>query len=121
MTAKTQIADVMRRNVLEVFNTTDDSARRRLIEQLYQPDAGFHDAEGSVTGHDAIDAKVRSLQQDAPGLSFSVTVEPAVVEDLGRISWALAPEGASPVVSGMDVGLVRDGRLTALYTFVDPR
>lgn len=115
------IADVMRRNVLEVFNTTDDSARRELIEALYDPDADFYDAEGSVSGHDAIDAKIRTLQLDAPGLTFTVSVEPAVIDDLGRISWALGPAGAPAVVSGMDVAHVRAGRFTALYTFVDPR
>ncbi|WP_299574784.1 nuclear transport factor 2 family protein [uncultured Williamsia sp.] len=115
------IAEVMRRNVAEVFSITDDVARRRLVEELYHPDAGFHDEEGTVSGHDAIDAKIRSLQQDAPGLTFSVTVEPSVVADLGRISWALGPADGPAVVSGMDVGHVRDGRITELYTFLDPR
>ena len=111
----------MRRNVLEVFNTTDDAARRELVEALYAPDADFYDAEGSVSGHDAIDAKIRTLQLDAPGLTFTVSVEPAVIDDLGRISWALAPEGGPAVVTGMDVGHVRAGKFTSLYTFLDPR
>ncbi len=115
------IADAMRRNVLEVFNTTDDVARRELVEALYAPDADFYDAEGSVSGHDAIDAKIRTLQLDAPGLTFTVAVEPAVIDDLGRVSWALGPDGGPAVVSGMDVGHVRAGRFTALYTFLDPR
>ena len=75
-----EIADAMRRNVLEVFNTTDDAARRELVEALYAPDADFYDAEGSVSGHDAIDAKIRTLQLDAPGLTFTVSVEPAVID-----------------------------------------
>lgn len=115
------ITEVMRRNVVEVFPTTDDAARRGLVEEIYQPDAGFHDAEGSVSGHDAIDAKILSLQQDAPGLVFTVTVEPDVVRDLGRIAWALGPADGPAVVSGTDVAHVRDGRITELYTFLDPR
>lgn len=115
------IAEVMRRNVVEVFTTTDDDARRGLVEEIYQPDAGFHDAEGSVSGHDAIDAKIRSLQLDAPGVVFTVTAEPDVVRDLGRVSWALGPADGPAVVSGMDVARVRDGRIAELYTFLDPR
>ncbi|WP_253660107.1 nuclear transport factor 2 family protein [Williamsia maris] len=115
------IADAMRRNVLEVFNTTDDVARRELIEALYDPNAHFYDAEGSVSGYDAIDAKIRTLQLDAPGLTFTIGVEPAVIDDLGRVSWALGPAGGPAVVTGMDVAHVRAGRFTALYTFLDPR
>ena len=115
------IGEVMRRNVAEVFATTDDGVRRGLVEELYHPDAGFHDEEGTVSGHDAIDAKIRSLQQDAPGLVFTVTVEPSVVRDLGRISWALGPVDGPAVVTGMDVAHVRDGRIAELYTFLDPR
>lgn len=115
------IEDVMRRNVVEVFTTTDDTARRRLVEELYDRDAKFHDEDGTVTGHDAIDAKIRSLQQGAPGLVFTVTVPPSSVRDLGRVSWSLGPADGPPVVSGMDIGHVRDGRIVELYTFLDPR
>ncbi|GAA2054429.1 nuclear transport factor 2 family protein [Williamsia deligens] len=115
------IAEIMRRNVDEVFAETDDALRRGLVEELYHPDADFYDDEGSVAGHDAIDAKISSLQHDAPGLTFTVTVEPSVVADVGRISWSLGPADGPTVVSGMDVAHVRDGRITALYTFLDPR
>ncbi|GAA1900518.1 nuclear transport factor 2 family protein [Williamsia serinedens] len=120
-TPAAMIADVMQRNVVEVFTTTDDAVRRGLVEELYHPDAAFHDEDGTVTGHDAIDAKIRSLQQDTPGLVFTVTVPPSSVRDLGRISWALGPADGPTVVSGMDIGHVRDGRIAELYTFLDPR
>ena len=116
-----EVAEVMRRNVVEVFATTDDAVRRGLVEELYHPEAGFHDEEGSVSGHDAIEGKIRGLQQDAPGLVFAVTEEPSVVRDLGRVSWSLGPVDGPAVVSGMDVGHVRGGRITELYTFLDPR
>lgn len=44
------IEAVMRRNVVEVFATTDDATRRGLVDELYHPDAEFHDEDGTVTG-----------------------------------------------------------------------
>ncbi|MGU3435657.1 nuclear transport factor 2 family protein [Actinomycetes bacterium M1A6_2h] len=112
------IANVLRRNVLEVFETSDDAERRSLIEALYEPDATWYEPESTATGHDAIFAAVTALRNNTAGMSFSVTEDPSVVADLGRASWALSPPNAPAAVTGMDLAHVRNGKIVSVYTFL---
>ncbi|WP_188543387.1 nuclear transport factor 2 family protein [Rhodococcoides trifolii] len=112
------IVNVMRRNVLEVFETTDDALRRTLVESLYDADATWYEPESTAHGHEEIIAAVTALRSSTAGMSFSVTGDPTAVADLGRASWALSPPGAAPAVTGQDVAHVKDGKITALYTFL---
>ncbi|CAN5458173.1 hypothetical protein BH10ACT1_BH10ACT1_21470 [soil metagenome] len=114
------IEDLMTRNVTEVFDERDPAHRRTAIEAIYADDAGIHAAEGSARGWDGVEAVVRGVLADAEGLHFSVSADPSVVADLGRLTWELAPEGGPPVVRGTDVVIVRDGRIAQLYTFIEP-
>lgn len=62
---------------------------------------------------------ITALLTDAAGPSFSVTVEPAVLGDVARTSWALSPPDAPAVVTGQDFAVIEDGTIAELYTFVD--
>jgi ketosteroid isomerase-like protein len=42
------------------------------------------------------------------------------VHDAGRLAWGFGPAGEPPRVTGVDVILMREGRIAALYTFLDP-
>jgi hypothetical protein len=39
--------------------------------------------------------------------------------DVGRLAWGHGPVGEAPKVTGPDVITVRDGRIAALYAFID--
>lgn len=115
------IEDLLIRNVTDVFGEREDGRRRAAIETLYTADATIADAESAASGRDGVDAVARGVLQGAAGMAFSVVGRPTVVADLGRVSWQLAPAaGGDPVVRGTDVALVRDGRISRLYTFIDP-
>lgn len=115
------IEDLMRRNVSAVFNERDDGRRREAIEALYSPDAVIAEAAGTETGWDGVDAVARGVLDGAVGMAFSIVSGPTVIDDLGRLDWELAPEsGGDPVVRGTDVVLAADGRITRLYTFIEP-
>lgn len=114
-------AELVRRNVLEVFNSDDDGRRRQLVESIYHPDAVFYEAESTATGLDAILDTIRALHENTTGLTFSVAVEPSVIADLARISWALSTPDGAPVVTGMDVVIFDGDKISKLYTFLDPK
>ncbi|OZE79768.1 hypothetical protein CH305_14735 [Rhodococcus sp. 15-649-2-2] len=118
---RTSHTELVRRNVVEVFNATDAVRRRELIEAMYHPDAVFYDAENTATGREAVIDAITALLADSAGLSFSVTVEPAALGDVARISWALSPPDAPAVVTGQDFAVVKDGTIAELYTFVDQK
>jgi len=118
MTDPTLVAGLMRANLLEVFGERDAGRRRAAIERTHHADVLFADPEGAVTGDDALDAKVQGILDGAPGFVFTASEEPRANLDLGHLPWGFGPEGQPPVVRGLDIALVRDGRIARLYTFL---
>jgi hypothetical protein len=114
-----EAAALLHATLLEVFAEPDPDRRRAAIERVYAEDVVFTDAEGSVTGREALHAKAGEILAGATGLAFAPDGEPQVVGDLARASWTLSPEGGPPVVRGTDVALVADGQITRLWTFLE--
>ena len=115
------IAALALRTVLDVFNERDPQARAVAIRETYAEQVTFADAEEVVVGHDAVAGKVQRLLDEAPGFVFSPAGPVRVVQDLAYLSWHFGPPGGPPAVSGADVSLVADGRITAIYTILDQR
>jgi hypothetical protein len=113
-------ADLMLRNLQEVFNERDAARRIGAVKSIYAKEAEFFEGEGRTKGHDAISARVSALQASfPPDFTFSPTSAPARNHDLGRLTWRVGPSAARPVASGMDVAVFEGGRIRALYTFLD--
>jgi len=94
------LADLMERNLLEVFGQVDSARRAAAIGELYTADCTFFEAEEQVTGREALNAKVGSILKGAPGFVFRAAGPAQVNHDLGRLPWQLGPAGAPPVVTG---------------------
>lgn len=109
--------DLLRRNLLGIFNERDESVRLPLLHELYAPDARFADHDGVAIGPDAINEKIRELHDRTPGFVFTEG-EFHEVQNLGTVTWSFGPAGADPVVRGADVVLVDEGRITALYVYL---
>ncbi|MEV5717900.1 MarR family winged helix-turn-helix transcriptional regulator [Amycolatopsis mediterranei] len=59
--------------------------------------------------------------EDRRGTEVVLSAGPVLVNhDLGHLAWELGPEGAPPVVRGIDVALVEDGVIKKLYTMLLP-
>jgi hypothetical protein len=114
------VNDLLHANLHEVFAQRDAAERRAAIDRTYTDDVVFTDPEGTVTGKDAVDAKAAGLLAGAP--ADFVFVEDGISyvgADTGALPWAFGPAG-SPVVRGIDLITVRDGRISALQTLVVP-
>jgi hypothetical protein len=110
----------MERNVSAVFGERDPGRRRRAIAELYAEDCALYDAEGESIGQAAVSDRVgRILDESPPGFAFSLVGRAEVIHDLGRLRWQTGPAGAPPVLSGMDVAVFANGRIRALYTFIE--
>ena len=112
------IEELMRGNLLEVFNERDDERRRAAIARIYRPDVQFSDPEETVTGHEALDAKAQRILAGAPGFVFTPAGPVRVTQDLGYLEWRFGPQDAAPVVRGVDVAHARDGLIASVYTFL---
>jgi hypothetical protein len=110
---------LLRRNLHEVFGERDATRRRRTIHEIIGADIVFYDPHGKNTGRDALDAAAAALQASFPDFVFAEIMVQGL-EETGRLHWGFGPPGAPPKVTGLDVIVVRDGMIAALYTFLDP-
>jgi hypothetical protein len=111
--------DVIER-YLDCWNETDPAARRKLIEQVWAPEASYTDPLADVTGRAAIDATIAAVQGQFPGFVFTLAGPVDAHHRQARFSWNLGPAGEEPVVVGSDVALTGpDGEITAVFGFLD--
>jgi hypothetical protein len=113
------LGHLMERNLLEIFGQSDSARRAIAIAEIYTANCTFLEAGERIVGHDALNAKIERILQEARGFVFRATGPAEVNHDLGRLQWHLGPAGAPPVVSGMDIAIFEHGRIRALYTFLD--
>ncbi|MEA3024394.1 MAG: hypothetical protein QOK01_3246 [Alphaproteobacteria bacterium] len=109
---------LMKRNLHEVFGERDATKRREAIVRLWTEDCVFIDHSGKVSGHDALDRAVAVLHERMPGYVFNELGPADLLPDSGRLAWSYGRPGEAPV-KGVDVVLVRDGRISLLLTFLD--
>lgn len=111
--------DLARANLLEVFGERDSTRRLAAIERLHAPQVVFTDPEGSVSGHQAVNAKAGGILASAPpDFVFSPAGTAYSAGDIAYIRWSFGPDGGTPVVTGTDVVVVTDGRISRLYTML---
>jgi hypothetical protein len=102
------------------WNQTDPGLRRKLIDDVWAPDASYTDPLGKAVGHDAIDATIAAAQQQFPGFRFTLLGPVDSHHQQARFTWGLAPDATEPVVIGFDVAVAGDdGRLTSVLGFLD--
>ena len=57
---------------IDMWNETDTTARKARVEQLFAPGGCYTDPLADVTGHDQIDAMINAVQQQFPGMHFTL-------------------------------------------------
>jgi hypothetical protein len=73
-----------------------------------------------MTGVDvALDRVAGELRAGHPNFVYTPHPAPQVVQDAGRILWGSGPPGEPPNYTGLDVIIVRDSKISALYVFLD--
>jgi hypothetical protein len=108
----------LKRNLHEVFGERDGKKRRAAIAQLWTEDCVFIDHDGKRHGRDELDRAVAVLHERLPGYVFTEIGPVDVLHESGRLAWSYGPPGTAPI-KGVDVVLVRDGRISLLLTFLD--
>lgn len=114
-----RIRMLLERNLQEVFGEGDAERRRAAIAELWAPEGVLYVPPGMVTGHGAIDKFAGDLRATHPHYVYTPLGKPQVLHDAGRLAWTSGPRGGAPDYTGWDVITVRDGKITALYVFLD--
>ena len=112
------IETVIKRNLHEVFGEQDARKRREAIAQLWTEDCVFIDHNGKSHGRDELDRAVAVLHERLPGRVFNELGSVDLLHDSGRLAWSYGRPGQEPI-KGVDVVLMRDGRIALMLTFLD--
>jgi len=114
-----RIRELLDRNLQEVFGEGDAQRRRAAINDLWAEDAVLYVPPGIVEGLEAIDEFAGDLRATHPHYVYTPHGAPQVLHNAGRIAWGSGPRDEPPEYTGWDVIIVRDGRIAALYVFLD--
>lgn len=114
-----RIRELLDRNLQEVFGEADPARRRAAIAELWAPDGALHVPPGTVIGAEAINAFAGDLRATHPHFVYTPHGAPQVAQDAGHLAWGSGPAGEEAAYTGRDVILVKDGRIAALYVFLD--
>jgi hypothetical protein len=105
---------------IAIWNETDPAGRRTAIDALLTPDVSYVDPIVAAAGADAFDATVAAVQGQFPGFIFRLLGVPDAHHDQARFTWELGPATGEAPVAGFDVVvLAPDGRIRAVYGFLD--
>jgi hypothetical protein len=112
---------LMQANAVRVFSERDPVRRLAAIRALYTADAVLTEPEGVFKGEAAISGAVTALLSNLPP-TFVFTPAGAAIghHGVGRLLWKAGPPNGPAAATGMDIAHFEDGRIRALYVFLDP-
>jgi hypothetical protein len=114
------IETLLVRNLHEVFGERDPKRRMTTIEAIFDRDCVFCDPRGRNVGYRELQDAIVALQAEFPDYVFTQIGAVDALHDCGRLAWAFGPPNAPRRITGLDVAIVNAGRISALYTFLDP-
>jgi hypothetical protein len=114
-----RIQELLNRNLQEVFGEGDATRRRAAIEELYTEDCVLYVPPGNFVGRAAVDKFAGDLRATHPHFVYTPHGEPQALHNAGRLAWGSGPPGEAPDYTGLDVIIVRDGKIATLYVFLD--
>lgn len=114
-----RIRELLARNLQQVFGEADAERRRAAVEELWAEDGVLYVPPGAIVGRDAISSFAGDLRATHLDFVYSPQGSPQVMQNAGRIAWGSGRPGEAPAYTGWDVIIVRDGRIAALYVFLD--
>ena len=116
-----RIAELLDRNRQEVFGEGDAARRRAAIEEFYIDDCVVHVQDGVFVGPDAVDKFAGELRATHPQFVYTPYGEPQVLHNAGILAWGSGLKGEPPEYTGLDVIVVRENKIAALYVFLNPK
>ena len=105
----------------EVTSERDPEKRLAAIERAYVEDLKFLDSQANVVGRQAFSDRLQKILDDFPA-DFVLEVDgpPYVGPDTAAQAWRFGPPG-NPVIRGIDVLTLRDGKVAAVRGLTEVR
>src|SRR6185312_2185859 len=113
-----RIRELMLANLFAVFGERNLERRSKAIAANYTDDVIWTEPDRTTQGREALNERAQNLIDRSPDFVFSAGGPVHVSRDLGLLAFNLGVPEQPPTVSGIDVALVRDGRIARLYTLL---
>ncbi|GAA5163190.1 hypothetical protein GCM10023321_49680 [Pseudonocardia eucalypti] len=111
-------AELMRRNLLEVFDEPDPARRSAVIAETYAEDVVWHEPDRVIHGRKDFERRAEELRAENPDWTFRPVGPASELDDIGHLGFDYGPAGSPPMASGMDIAHTRDGVIVELYTII---
>src|ERR1700752_2460046 len=96
-------ADLMRVNLLEVFNEPDPVRRAAVIAENYAEDVVWHEPDRIIRGRKELEHRAEELRAKNPEWVFRPAGDAAELDDIGHLGFHYGPGDQSAIVTGMDI------------------
>ncbi|WP_217140006.1 nuclear transport factor 2 family protein [Streptomyces sp. AC627_RSS907] len=96
-------------------------ARAKAVAAAWTDDGGYTDPLADVRGHAQIEAVIAAAHEQFPGFAFRLSGAVDGHHDTARFSWELVnvADGSAPVAGSDVVTLDGEGRIRAVFGFLD--
>ncbi|MCC3313934.1 nuclear transport factor 2 family protein [Nocardia africana] len=117
-TTTTSTYDAVAQRYIDTWNEPDAPARRKLLDELYRPDATYTDPLAAVAGVAAIDEMIAGVREQFAGMRFGLGPVDGHHDQL-RFTWTLGLPDAEPLIVGFDVVVLDGDRIARVHGFLD--
>ena len=115
-----QSVQLIEENLHLVWNEKDAGKRAKAIERIYVNGANLYHVGEEVTGLDAINDSITTIQQNLPPDFVFTLLKPVVVNhDIGRAIWGAGTKDQPTLATGMDIVHIENGKIKTLYVFLE--
>jgi hypothetical protein len=112
--------DTLVARYLQIFNETDETRRRALVDETYTEDCSYTDPLAAVTGRAGVSDFIGAVQKQFPGVVFALNGRVDRHHEQARFTWHAMAQGVlEPVAIGVDVVVLAGDRIRQVYGFLD--
>ena len=111
---------LLKQHLYTVFGERDAAKRRAAIAVIWNKEGVFICRFGAFAGVGPIDQAIHSIQEQFPLFVCSELSAPECFHGIGRLAWGYGLPNEPPQITGINIAVVSNNRLSALYTFLDP-
>ena len=113
------ISTLLIRNLNDVFGENDPARRRAAMDEIFHEDIVYYDRAGVFRGRDEVQRIAGMYRVSHPELRYQPSAPPEELGDGGRLRWVSSHASFAPSYTGTDFIITRDGRIAAIYRFID--
>ncbi|MCF0069373.1 nuclear transport factor 2 family protein [Dyadobacter sp. CY261] len=115
-------AKLLEHSLLVIWNDRNAERRLQAMENIYADDMAFYESnEGpAIVGNQAINDLISKLQQQWPlEFEFQLNGPASINHHVQHVAWNLGIPGQAPEATGMDIAIIKDGKIKSLHLFLN--